>query len=350
MAKAKKKLLPKDFVALLAAGELDALKAVFETCDVNARGGYGKQPALAFDECPDELAQWLVAEGADIAAADEYGATPLHVRAASWRGRIESLIRLGANVNHNAGYRGTPLHTAAGAFIIDNVRILLAHGADATATNRDGDTALAYALSRCSNINIENMSAISALLLDAGVAVNERMQERITKIGTEFEFHRSNFNPESVEVTSVALDKLYKLFGVAPVPRRIVHDSKSPIRANAARWQDAHQALWALLVPSSGAADTVQGEAIRVSGRIHDEIERNGGANWDADYKKMADALVRYVELGNALHATRLSEVRDIVAAVKKREGDASRLCAIAVEWVALNPTPLGLSKPDYLR
>ena len=60
MAKAKKKLLPKDFEALLIAGDLEALRAVFETCDVNARGGYSKQTALAYHECPDDLAIWLV--------------------------------------------------------------------------------------------------------------------------------------------------------------------------------------------------------------------------------------------------------------------------------------------------
>ena len=51
--KAKKKTLPKNFVELLKAGELATLQAVFDTCDVDARGGYAKQTALAFDECPD---------------------------------------------------------------------------------------------------------------------------------------------------------------------------------------------------------------------------------------------------------------------------------------------------------
>src|SRR5688572_10451403 len=68
VAKAKKKLLPKDFDALLEAGDLDTLKAVFDSCDVNARGGYTKQTALAFRGCPDELTRWLVEQGADLSA------------------------------------------------------------------------------------------------------------------------------------------------------------------------------------------------------------------------------------------------------------------------------------------
>jgi hypothetical protein len=42
MAKAPKKLLPKTFKDLLASGDLTALKAVFETCAPDARGGYVK--------------------------------------------------------------------------------------------------------------------------------------------------------------------------------------------------------------------------------------------------------------------------------------------------------------------
>ena len=81
MAKPKKKLLPKNFEELLQQGDIDTLKAVFASCDVNARGGYTKQSALAYNDCPDELARWLVAQGADPMAEDSYGETPLHARA-----------------------------------------------------------------------------------------------------------------------------------------------------------------------------------------------------------------------------------------------------------------------------
>ena len=70
MPKSKKKQLPKDFEALLDQGDLAALKAVFDSCDVDAHGGYSKRTALAFDACPDALARWLVEQGADLAAPD----------------------------------------------------------------------------------------------------------------------------------------------------------------------------------------------------------------------------------------------------------------------------------------
>src|SRR5258708_10393200 len=109
MAKPRKKLLPRNFEELLKTGNLTELKAVFETCDLNARGGYGKQTALAYDECTDELARWLAAEGADLSATDSWGNTPLHSRAPSRRGRTEILLILGADVNNTGPSIRTPL-------------------------------------------------------------------------------------------------------------------------------------------------------------------------------------------------------------------------------------------------
>ena len=114
MGKAKKKQLPKDFEALLENHSFEELKLLFDTYDVNARGGVFKQTVPAFHQCPDALARWLVARGADLAAGDRYGDTPLHSRARHWKGRIDVLLELGADVNQGENDIGTPLHAAAG--------------------------------------------------------------------------------------------------------------------------------------------------------------------------------------------------------------------------------------------
>ncbi|MCQ4088369.1 hypothetical protein [Saccharibacillus sp. JS10] len=49
------------------------------------------------------------------------------------------------------------------------------------------------------------------------------------------------------------------------------------------------QELWKTLVPDGGQADTVQGELIRSVGRLRDEAERNGNANWDEGYELFCD-------------------------------------------------------------
>ncbi len=108
--------LPKIFEELLKEGDLSKLKSIFETCDLNARGGYAKQTALAFDECTDSLTRWLVAQGADLSATDTWGNTPLHTRSRSRLGRIEVLLELGADVNSGSASIGTPLHAAADSY------------------------------------------------------------------------------------------------------------------------------------------------------------------------------------------------------------------------------------------
>lgn len=350
MPKPKKKQLPKDFEALLERGDVEALTRLFDTHEVDARGGIFKQTALAFHQCPDALARWLVEHGADLMAGDAYGDTPLHARARHWKGRIEVLLELGADPNHGENLRGTPLHAAAEACNETNVRLLLASGARVDALDRLHQTPLALALARCSNAQIESMAKVAEILLAAGANRTPEMSASVVRIGSDFEFHRQAFNRDLVETTSAALDGLYALFDVPPVPRRLVHDGSAHIIARSARWEEQHQELWQLLVPSSGAAATVQGEVVRISGRIHNELDGNGGINWDADYNKMADAFLAHVGAGAALTGAELTETREIVAALKRKAGDGRRLCELAVTWVAQNPAPIKLSPSNYDR
>lgn len=350
MAKAKRKRLPKKFETLLEQNDLNALTALFDTYDVNAREGASKQTALAFHQCPDELAKWMVEHGADLAVEDSWGDSPLHCRSRHWSSRVKVLLELGADVHLGENMRGTPLHAAAGAYNATTAATLLSYGARVDALNRDGQTPLEYVLLRCSNAQIQGMAGLAELLLAAGARKTPEMQTSIKRIGTSFEFHRSGFNRDSVEATSAALDKLYLTFGVSPVPRRIRHDGTSPIVARTHTWQDQHQELWQLLVPAKGAADNVQGEVIRISGRIHDEIAGNGGGNWDRDYRKMADAFLVHIIAANALPEPLLAVAHEIVAELKHKSGDTSRLCEFAVNWVALNPVPIKLPPPNYNR
>lgn len=350
MAKALKKLLPKNFEDLLASGDLAALKVVFEACEPNARGGYAKQTALAFAACPDELARWLVAAGADLSAADTWGSTPLHTRSRSRRGRIEVLLELGADVHSATASVGTPLHAAADSFNVENARLLLGRGARVDAVNRDGLTPLELALRGCSNINLEDMAALAETLLAAGAGRTPRMKGWIEGIGKRFEFQRGNFNPDSVDAASAALDRLYELFDTPPAPRRILHDGRSAIAVRAIRWQERHQELWELLVPGSGPAATVQGEVIRIAGRIWDEFERNGGVNWDADYRRMAEALLGHVQTGHPLSPPHVSEIAGIIAQIRRNADNTGRLAELAVAWILANPMPVKLEPPLYNR
>lgn len=347
----KRTTLPKDFEALLAEGDLDRLKAVFDGCSLDARGGSFGQSALAFAACPADLMRWLVAQGADLHAEDRYGETPLHSHAGSWNGQVELVVALGADVDRgDGGAKGTPLHQAARAAHIRNVHPLLSAGARGDALDSQGRTPLDLCLLHCSNANLDRVAAVAALLLAEGAQATPGCRDSVARIGERFEFHRAGFNSDTVDRASEALDQLYALFGVPPVPGRTMHDGVSPIRATAERWGDRFDELWQKLVPSSGAARTVQGEVIRLAGKIGRELDGNGGVNWDAEYRQMADAWLAHVGSGTPLREKELTEARQLVSQAKARGGEMQRLGALAVAWVERNPDPIPLPTPPYGR
>ena len=113
MAK-KKKTLPKDFTELLAANDLNTLKAALSQCKPNAYDRYAfNKPALSFYDIPVELMAWLMEQGADINVKDEYGRTPLHYHAqVNNTAQLAFLLAQGADIHAQDTYGNTPLHFA----------------------------------------------------------------------------------------------------------------------------------------------------------------------------------------------------------------------------------------------
>src|SRR5262249_59013360 len=106
--------------------------------------------------------------GAPAGGGAVVGPPPPVGRARHWKGRIEVLLELGADVNHGENDRGTPLHAAAGSCNAVAAGLLLQHGARVDALNRERQTPLAFALQRCSNAQIAGMAALAEGLLAAG--------------------------------------------------------------------------------------------------------------------------------------------------------------------------------------
>ncbi|MFI7115636.1 ankyrin repeat domain-containing protein [Amycolatopsis sp. NPDC049868] len=350
----KRKTLPKDFQEMLTSASVDELKAVFGKCEIDARGGYAKGTAIGFPECPDELIAWLTGQGLAVDSPDSYGRTPLHARAS--RGapkQIPLLLSLGADIEAADSSGQTPLQAAVDGLRAGAARVLIEHGASTEVLDRRGNTLLTRGLIRTQNADIPECVEIAKLLLEHGASITAEMREKVERIGSGFEFHREHFNPDFLEETDAALSELYRIFGVEPVARRSAHDGVSPIVVPDGPWQERHKALWELLVPSRGAGATVQCEAIRVTGRISDEMFRNGGANWDRDYRAMADAFPGFLTLGEPLGDEELREAKEIAKQVRSgrgADGHLDRLSELAVAWVAKNPAPIALEAVGYTR
>ncbi|PWB28398.1 ankyrin repeat domain-containing protein [Flavobacterium sp. HTF] len=354
MAK-KKKTLPKNFDELIEKKDIEALKAVFDTCELEARGGYGKSTALSFWSIPDELVRWLVQNGADIEAVDIYKRTALHQNAMIHTGKITTLLELGANVHAIDNYGDTPLHFATSSgFNADAVKKLIEYGADINSLNNSKQTPLERALIRANNTNLVNLVKISKLLLKSDSKISQTMKDAVIRRGEDFEFHRENFNKDFLEETDNALNELYEIYDVSPVKRRILHDGVSPIFVTGSTWKEQYEKLWELLIPSRGSSKTVQGEVIRIAGKVRDEIYRNGGGNWNIDFKKMLDAFFIHLSSNNSLPDDELAKADLIIKDIRKNgDGETDELnflCELATKWVLANTSPVLLSKPNYKR
>lgn len=346
----KKKTLPADFEELLKRGDVEEIKNVLEQCEVDAHKPYEKKPVLFFAALPEEIIRYLVVErGADINQLSEDHSTALAEHALSHPEHIPLFIELGADVNFCEGFGSTPLRRAAGAHKVEGVRVLLEYGADPSIRcGWDKDTAMEGALKYCRNMDIANTVEIAEMLLAKGVRVTKEMKKEVVRIGTEFEFYRTSIVPKYLEEMERGLQKLYNLFSVKPVPQRPVYDGKSPIVVKADTWQEQQEELWNLLVPGKGHADTVQGEVIRIIGKLCYEILDNGAMNWDREYKKLAAALKKYLKMGMPAQKAVLSLAKSIGA--NSTEDELYRLNEACVKWVLANPNPIKLDSVSYTR
>ena len=348
MAK-KKKTLPANFYELIEAKDLDALKAVFNECELNAydRRSFNK-PALSFYDVPLELMDWLIAQGADVNVKDEYDRTPLYYHAqVNNVEKVALLLEKGADIESKAAYDETPLFGAG--YHPEVTALLIAKGANIKAKDNKNHNPMEAMLYSVQSIDISKAAKTAELYLKAGLKPNKFTKEQVIRIGEEFEFHREGFNPEYLEETDTALQELYKLFDVPAVPRRIQHDGKSAIILAGHTWEERYEQAWTLLVPSSGSASTVQGEVVRIAGRVNDELLRNAMGNWNKEYQKMLNAITGYLQQGNPLSESELAEVADIQKHILDDDGTGTqRLCELATAWVVQNPQPIALGKVNY--
>lgn len=353
----KRKTLPNSFRELLTAGDVDALKAVFERCEINAiQGRYGSN-AFSMGPLPRDFAIWLKAQGGDVNQADYYGEPPILNHASAYYGDVALLIELGADPRATGRNLVTPLHLAATYGRLDAVHTLLQHGADVNAQTRDRlmgyrHTPLEMMLLQ-DRIPLDTTVEICNVLLGAGAQMSQTAKGAVTTIGERFEKCKHDYRDAARLKSHVeSLSRLYALFDVPPVPAIEVHSGAAPILVSEARNDKAFHQLWDYLVPSSGHAATVQGELIRLVGKIFHEILDNGGINWDEAYRKIPSAMAGYFEMGVQLPAQQHQEAVSLSKRVslKSTEDDFTRLASLSVDWIRRNPTPISLTQVPYAR
>lgn len=348
-----KKTLPKNFQELLEENDIEKIKKELDKCDVNAYGDYSKCNALSFPEINEEIARYLIERGADINYKDIYKNTPLHHHSASIKNNIDLIMELGADIEAK-NYEGqTPLHYAAYLFRTDNIEKLLKYNPNINTKDKSGSNILETILKICRNADIIDTVKISEILLNAGLKIEnkEKIKKYVTNIGKNFEFYRADINKDLIDDLDKALTKLYNLFDVEAVPKKIVYDGVSPIIPTSKKWQSIHEELWNLLVSGKGHASTLQGEVIRISGKMSYEILDNGAINWNKDYRIMLNSFIEYMSSYNALEEKYIDDLKELSKNItEKSENEIAKLQMSAVKWVLLNPNPIKCENVKYKR
>lgn len=357
MAK-KRKTLPKEIQSLLESGDMEVLKERFSQCEPNAvTGKYGSN-IFSLTPLSREFAFWAKEQGADINFKDYYGKTPIFHHASAWNGDVQLLIDLGANIDVAQHDGTTPLHLAALFGRVNAVKALLAAGADVRCKTNRRDwpgflTPLEETLLQ-NRLPYKLLLEICTLLLEHGAEITDRSREFLRKSAEHFQRVKQGIkDPAYLQSQTEGLEKLYQLFHVEPVEASIFHDGISPIRVPEQNRDNVFRWLWNYLVPPSGKAQTAQGEAIRIAGRIEHEITANGGMNWDSDYRKMLQIFPKYLRLGDPLSEEDIAGAEKITRLLKDSRDDGTlcaQLCAYAVAWVLKNPEVISPLESDYSR
>lgn len=335
----KRKKLVENFEELLEAGDMDALKAVYDTCALDAVFGYSKDTALALRGTPPELMRWLIDQGLDVNAENRFGKTALAEHAN--RGdidRMKVLLECGADIE--AG-KHPPLFMAAKSHQPRAIALLLENGADLHRENRlgHGRTAFKEAIATADTDAVRRVLESIEVLLDAGSVIDDEVREEFTKFGRRYNRMSDKVHDEYQPV----MDRLYERIGAERPDVVTPHDGHSDIIVPEDKSTNGQfKYLWNYLVPGGGAAATVQGEVIRIVGRLGHEVLEMGYVNWDKEFVKMADFWLETV-----------GAAEDAMTVVKQRnagEADIDALTEAAVAWVAEHPQPIALGEVPYRR
>ena len=201
--------------------------------------------------------------------------------------------------------------------------------------------------------------AVIRLLLSVGVPVDERVPTALRamdRMRCTFVTHGllETVSQTAFDEASAALSELCALFAVEqreakPAPavgERLELDPSVPARRQ-------HGELWDLLVPDSGQCQTLQGEVIRIAGRVGHEVYDNGGINWDRCFGKLLDQYLSVVRSGLPMPSDSVARAEAAVAFLKSRSMShqaVDDITELAVAWVRLNPVLVEADLPDLGR
>jgi hypothetical protein len=124
-------------------------------------------------------------------------------------------------------------------------------------------------------------------------------------------------------------------------------------------WTVEHDRLWEALVPKRGQAETLQGELVRIAGKLTDEAYRNGNINWGPDCEKMWRFVGRHLDDPATFPPEERALIRaEIEKIIRDRDnpdvsGHGSPYYVVSekvVDWCMAHPEPIPHQPDPSLR
>lgn len=347
----KRTTLPDNFKDLLKEGNLEQLKQVFEKCDINAKvaRGIGYSNALSLYPLPREFAFWLKDQGIDLEYKGRANRTPIfdHVEQFRFGGDAMLLVELGCNIHAITQYGETLMHSAVAFRNIPIIKYLVQQGFEIdlekqkqSQPNLKGNNYLEILLQHnTSAVALLSLVEPCQLLIEYGVPVTPYCKKYFSHIVKQFEFYKTGMAKDIQKECCKNLETLYQLFDVCPIPERKLHDGISDIIIKGNTEDEMYSNLWNLLVPANGKAQSMQGEAVRIFGKLSHELLDNGGINWNSDFKQMADTLLHYFTCGVPLSLEKMNTATKILSALHTNISEKSLLIvrSLLIEWIKQN-------------
>jgi len=74
--------------------------------------------------------------------------------------------------------------------------------------------------------------------------------------------------------------------------------------------------------------------------------------HWNADYRKVLGALVKYLGTGTSLKPKKLTKAAKLSSKLHSGSSDTepAQLAELAVRWILKKPNPVPMGNPDYKR
>lgn len=142
-------------------------------------------------------------------------------------------------------------------------------------------------------------------------------------------------------------------------PRKKQPAKKKSAKKKPPQWFLDYRRLWDELVPDSGRAKSMQGELIRICGKLTREAYDNGNCNWNGEISRMWRFVGKHLDDGETFSEAERAGIRRAVATIIRdndcpdTSGQGSPyylLIERTVAWCHAHPKPVPVPKEPAFR